>query len=72
VSEDIFAFIFRVKMEAARSYHVTTWSHNPEDHDVDLHRRNNLKSGKNEKASSFPEESNGISYRKQSACFPLV
>jgi hypothetical protein len=44
------AYIFRMKMEAARtsetttSYHITTWPHNPEDHNLRLHRRENLKS----------------------------
>jgi hypothetical protein len=40
-------------MEAARSsetlvsYHITTWRHNPEDLDLNLHRRENLKSHRN-------------------------
>jgi hypothetical protein len=39
---------FPPKMEAVRSsetsvsYHITTWHHNPEDRDLNLHRRENL------------------------------
>jgi len=41
---------FNLKMEAARTsemlvpYHITTWHHNPEDHNLKLHRHESLKS----------------------------
>jgi hypothetical protein len=50
VLEDHAAFIFRANMEAASScgtmvsYHIITQGHNPEDHDLNLHCCENLKS----------------------------
>jgi hypothetical protein len=29
--------------EALVSYHITQWRHNPEDHELNLYRRENLK-----------------------------
>jgi hypothetical protein len=44
VSEDHAASIFRMKMEAAWSYHSTARRHNPEDFDLYVHCFENIKS----------------------------
>jgi hypothetical protein len=47
----LFMIVATLEMEAEKSSetvtpcHITTWRHNPEDHDLNLHRRENLKPG---------------------------
>jgi len=40
-----FTFEAARSSETSVSYHNTKWHHNPEDRDLNLHRRENVKSG---------------------------
>jgi len=62
---------FRPEKEAARSseasgsYHITTWGHKPEDIDLNLHRREHLKSRIRSTSDSFlSQEANYISFHR--------
>jgi hypothetical protein len=53
------------------SYHITTWSHNPEDHDLNLHRLETLKTHNYEDGLRYCDDNNNF-HKSQSISLKLL